>query len=64
MKEALTGTELPRRDAAIVISVTAMIVALIVLWISQAAGAPERVAPLEPTPEEATHPTTFVLAGE
>ncbi len=64
MKDALTGTEIPRRDSAIIIAVTAMIVALIVLWISQAAGAPQRAEPDAPPPEEATYPTTFSLAGE
>lgn len=63
MKKALTQTTLPRRDSAIVVTVTATLVALIVLWMSQAGGAPSS-APSETLAEDPAVPTNYIVAGE
>lgn len=55
---ALKDTELPRRDSAIVVGVTAAIVGLIVLWMTQT-GATYREIPAEDSAL-----TTTIVAGE
>jgi hypothetical protein len=72
MKEAQDALPtLPRRDRVVVVTVSALLVALIVLWMTQAASAPSSAAadltpavPLLPGAEDPAVPTTFVLAGE
>jgi hypothetical protein len=66
MRKALTQTTLPRRDSAIVVTVTAAIVGLIVLWMSQATGvgATTSSPASDSMAEDSAVPTTFVVAGE
>lgn len=67
---ALDETELPRRDSAIVVGVTAAIVGLLVLWMTQA-GAVSRPDAVSETieirdnaAEESAAPTTMEPRGE
>jgi len=55
---ALDETELPRRDSAIVVGVTAAIVGLLVLWMTQSGSS------MRETPAEDPAAPTTIVAGE
>ena len=76
---ALDETELPRRDSAIVVGVTAAIVGLLVLWMTQAgavsrapgtgagaasAGAGDSSEIQDDVAEDSAAPTTIELRGQ